>query len=274
MLIAMPWGSSRRKPAPRSGGALPLLAIGGLVVAALAFSAIRPDSDRPGGMVILYGDSLSLESSTYFTEEMARISSALVITKPVPGSAPCDALETMRADATLQPSVVVIQYVGNNGTDCTRAAAGGERQTGQALADRYAADVRAAADIFAGDGTRVVLVGGPVAPGLPGGAEDEIAAAYQQIVAEWDGRAYGMVRYADAAGTVTGPGHAYAERLPCADDEGPGQGCGGGEVRVRSPDLAHFCPAEGAYLVCPVPSPGARRFGQEMARVAREAMDD
>ena len=273
MLVAMTWGSRRRRPASRSGAALPLLAIGGLVVAALAFSAVRPDPDRPGGMVILYGDSLSLEASTYFTEEMGRLSTALVITKPVPGNAPCDALEAMRADAALQPSVVVIQYVGNNGTDCTRSG-DGERQTGQALADRYAADVRTAADIFAGDGTRVVLVGGPVAPGLPGGADDEITAAYHQIVAEWDSRAHGMVRYADAAETVTGPGHQYAERLPCADDEGPGQGCDGGEVRVRSPDQAHFCPAEGAYLVCPVPAPGARRFGHEMARVAREAMDE
>ena len=33
----------------------------------------------------------------------------------------------------------------------------------------------AAAELFAGDGTRVVLVGGPDAPGLPGGAEAQIA---------------------------------------------------------------------------------------------------
>ena len=72
-------------------------------------------------MVVLYGDSLSTESSPYFTEELARISSALVVTKAVPGTAPCGALDTMRADATLRPAVVVIQYVGNNVTDCTTA---------------------------------------------------------------------------------------------------------------------------------------------------------
>jgi hypothetical protein len=272
MLVAMPWGSSRRKAAPRSGGAVPLLATAGLVAAALALSAARPDPGRPGGMVVLYGDSLSTESSSYFTEELARISSALVVTKAVPGAAPCDVLDTMRADATLKPAVVVIQYVGNNVTDCTRTE-DGERRTGQDLADRYAADVRAAAELFAGDGTRVVLVGGPDAPGLPGGAEEQIAEAYRQIAAEWDGRAYGRVRYADAAGTVTGPGHGFVERLPCRADEGPGQGCQGGEVIVRGPDQAHFCPAEGAYLVCPVPAPGARRFGLEMARAARDALD-
>ena len=267
MLVAMRRGRSRT-----SAGLVLLLVAGGLVAAALALAAAREDGDRSEGTVILYGDSLSMEAGPYFSEELARTSSADVVTKPVPGAAPCDVLDTMRADAAGEPAVVVIQFVGNNATPCTRTGTG-ERRTGQALADQYAADVRTAAGIFAGTGTRVVLVGGPPAPGLPGGADRPIEDAYRQIAAEWDVRATGAVRYADAAGTVTGPDRTFVARLPCAADEGPAEGCDGREVTVRSPDETHFCPAEGAHLVCPVPSPGARRFGNEMARVAREALD-
>ena len=267
MLVGMARGSGR------GSRLLPLLLIVAVVGAAVAFSHVRADAARPGGMVVLYGDSLSTESSPYFADELARTTSALVITKPIPGTAPCSVLDTMRNDATIHPDVVVIQYVGNNGASCTRDA-NGQPLTGQALADRYEADVRAATDMFAAEGTNVVLVGGPDAPGLPGGATMQIVDVYHKIVDEWDARAFGRVRYADAAGTVTGPDHQFVDKLPCASDEGPGQGCTDGEVEVRSPDRAHFCPATGAYMVCPVPSPGARRFGFEMAQVARDALND
>jgi hypothetical protein len=265
MLVGMARGSSR------SSGLLPLVLTLTVIGAAVTYSHVSADASRPGGMIVLYGDSLSTESSPYFADELARTSKALVITKPIPGTAPCSAADTMRNDATLHPDVVVIQYVGNNAMPCTRDAAG-DPLTGQALADRYEADVRAEVDMFASQGTKVVLVGGPEAPGLPGGAELQIAAAYQRIVDEWDDRVFGRVRYADAAGTVTAD-HRFVDKLPCASDEGPGQGCTDGDVTVRSPDRAHFCPSPGSFLVCPVPDPGARRFGYAMARAAREALN-
>jgi hypothetical protein len=43
---------------------------------------------------------------------------------------------------------------------------------------------------------------------------------------------------------------------------------------VRSPDRVHFCPTDARdQIACPVPAPGAVRFGEEMARVARLALD-
>jgi hypothetical protein len=273
MLGGMALGSRGRKSSTRSGGLLPLVLTVALVGGAFAYSHAKADASHPGGMIILYGDSLSAEASPYFADELARTTTALVIPKTIPGTGPCSAMDAMRSDATLHPDVVVIQYVGNNAMPCARDA-NGNRLTGQALTDRYEADVRAEVDLFASQGTKVVLVGGPDAPGLPGGATLQIADAYQRIVDEWDDRAFGRVRYADAAGTVTGPDHRFVDKLPCAPDEGPAQGCTNGEVEVRSPDQAHFCPAEGIYMVCPVPNPGARRFGFEMARVAREALND
>ena len=121
-----------------------------------------------------------------------------------------------------------------------------------------------------------MLVGGPDAPGLPGGADVQIADAYRQIVNEWDGRAFGRVRYADAAGTVTGPDHAFV-RPPAvrAPTRARARGATAARCAVRSPDRAHFCPAEGAYLRLSGPVAGrARASASEMARVAREALDD
>jgi hypothetical protein len=243
-----------------------------LVLVAGAVVLLRQPPEPPDGLVILYGDSLSTEASTAFVEELARTSDAEVVVRAVPGEAPCDALGTMGEDVALDPAVVVIQYVGNNATPCTRGP-GGERLTGQALVERTEADIRTATELFATAGTRVVLVGGPHAPGLPGDATREITEAYNAVVNEWAGRDLGRVRYADAAATVTGPDHGYVDRLPCRDDEGPAEGCVDGEVVVRAEDRIHFCPVAHTELACPVPAPGAVRFGEEMARVVRVALD-
>ena len=243
-----------------------------LLVAVVAVVLLRRPPEPPEGLVILYGDSLSAEASTSFADELAGTSDAEVVVRAVPGDAPCDALGTMRADVELDPAVVVVQYVGNNATPCTRGP-GGERLTGQALVERTEADVRTATELFATAGARVVLVGGPHAPGLPGEASLEVADAYDAVVNEWAGRDLGRVRYADAAATVTGPDHRYVDRLPCRAGEGPAEGCVDGEVVVRAPDRIHFCPVPHTELACPVPAPGAVRFGEEMARVVRVALD-
>ena len=111
-------------------------------------------------------------------------------------------------------------------------------------------------------------------PGLPNdGASLAIADAYNRIVDTYGGELLGRVRYADAAAAVSGPDHAFVDRLPCRSDEDADDGCDGGTVTVRSPDRLHFCPVAHEGLACPVPSPGARRFGEEMARAVRFALD-
>jgi hypothetical protein len=243
-----------------------------VLLAGVGAAGLRHPPGRPGGLVILYGDSLATEASGAFVGELARTSDAEMITRPVPGAAPCDAIEAMQADLALRPTVVVIQFAGNSASDCSRGP-GGERLTGRAHLDRTIADVRAATELFATRGTRVVLVGGPDVPGLPGNPGLPLADAYNLIVNEWAGRDLGRVRYADAAATVSGPDHSYVDRLACHDGEGEDEGCIDGEVVVRSDDRIHLCPRPDRSLVCPVPSPGARRFGEEMARVARQALD-
>jgi hypothetical protein len=245
------------------------------VVAAVGVAvAVREPPAEPDGTVILYGDSLSVEARDVFAARVRATTAADVVLRPVAGLSPCDARPGMDDDVALQPDVVVIQFVGNNESPCSRGP-DGEHLTGQALADRYESDVREIVEMWAAAGTRVVLVGGPTAPGLPGEASDQIADAYNRIVNEWAGRDLGRVRYADAAATVTGPDHDFVTQLPCRDSEDAAAGCAEGEVTVRSPDRIHFCPTELAEdtILCLGPSPGAVRFGEEMARVAGMALD-
>lgn len=269
---------------PTAGGSrasgrrrLPLVvgAIAAVVVAVGAVAVLRRPPAEPDGLVILYGDSLSIEAGGAFLDTLESTTDAEVLLRVAPGTSVCDARPSMDEDVAAAPEVVVVQYVGNNGSSCTLGP-GGERLTGRALADRTEADVRAAVDMWADAGARVVLVGGPEAPGLPGEASGLIADAYNRIVNEWAGRDLGRVRYADAAATVSGPDHAYAQRLPCRAGEGEDEGCEGGEVTVRSSDRIHFCPSEERDALtgaCSVPAPGAVRFGEEMARVTALALD-
>ena len=130
--------------------------------------------------------------------------------------------------------------------------------------------------MFAGGGTRVVLVGGPrdtrACPAGPAGRSPTPTTA---IVNEWAGRDIGRVRYADAAATVSGSDHTL--RRPTALPGGRGRRPG---LRRRRGHGAHprphpLLPVERARRAdrVPVPSPGAERFGSEMARVARLALD-
>ena len=263
--------SRGRRPRPR----LVLGIVAAAILSVVAVAVLRQPPADPDGLVILYGDSLSVEASGAFVDALERSSDADVLLRSVPGTSACDALPGMDEDVSAAPDVVVIQYVGNNGSPCM-SGPDGVPLTGRALADRTEADVRAAVDMWAAAGARVVLVGGPATPGLPGGSDAAIAEAYNRIVNEWAGRDLGRVRYADAAATVSGADHAYAARLPCRADEGEDEGCDDGEVAVRSPDRIHFCPTDARderTVACPVASPGAVRFGEEMARVARLALD-
>ena len=79
MLGGMALGSRGRRSSTRSGGLLPLVLTVALVGGAFAYSHAKADASHPGGMIILYGDSLSAEASPYFADELARTTTALVI---------------------------------------------------------------------------------------------------------------------------------------------------------------------------------------------------
>jgi hypothetical protein len=228
-----------------------------LVVLALGACSLR--ASAPGAGVVLLGDSLAEEAAPYLQEELG---DTKVLDRFLGGTAPCDWLDTdLRAR---RDRVVVISFSGNSATPCM-ADEGGQLH-GQALVDRYRADLTAMVDKVRASGARVVLVGQPargfVAAEGAGQQEVDGINAISTELAESD-----HVSMVDAGAAVEAPEGAFTRTLPCLPDEAE---CGPGEVNVvRSDDGVHFCPGT-AQHPCPIYSSGAHRFAHAIA----EALED
>ncbi len=228
--------------------------------------------------VVLYGDSLAWEAKEFFAFNFANRSDVHVVARTYGGTAICDWLAEMADDAVaLVPSVVVIEFSGNALTTCMQDSAG-RALTGEALVERYRADVEAAIAAFAAVGAQILLAGAPViqsAERHPDGVHDRTLNGMYADVAD----RYLSVRYVDAGASVLDQG-GWTATLPCL----PGEPCTGGldgsgqPVNVvRAPDGIHFCPAapnarRGVTQACPVWSSGAFRFAAAMARAAIEGL--
>lgn len=251
-----------------------------------------------GAEVILYGDSLAVESAGMFRDLVVLEDDDLeVIPASYPGPAICDLEAVIPQDLATYDAleVAVMSFVGNNSTPCVQDAEG-EGLTGEALADKYAEDAESVTELLTDGGVQVLWVGAPPSPGLPGGASELIDQAYRDLVDEWADRAPGQVHYAPAGEAVSGPDGEFVSSLPCLDDEvdmealleelDVGQdrddleldgaaGCNDGEIRVRSDDEIHFCPVEREddELGCPTYSSGAVRYGEAMAEATLALLD-
>ena len=226
-------------------------------------------------MVILYGDSLAWEAQEHVFAAFGERPDVRLVSHTYGGTAICDWLEQMRADApTLLPGAVIVEFSGNAFTPCMLDS-DGLPLTGAAFLDRYQADAEAVVDIFAPIGAEVMFVGTPIsasaeAQGYRGGTLNDVYAAF-------DGRP--GVEYVDAGAAVLDDGH-WTATLPCLPDEpctGGTDASGQGVNVVRAPDGGHFCPAaddavRGVTGECPVWSSGAYRFAQAMVHPVLERL--
>jgi hypothetical protein len=186
----------------------------------------------------MYGDSLLEEASPYVrsTDQV----------RAVGGTALCDWFDNIaKASVLEQPSVLVIEFVGNNLTPCMD----GYRTPDQVRA-KYEAD---AARLKREVDAPILWVGPPRfrngPPATTGLFDTE-------------------PRFVDAGAAVLSGGD-YTGTLPCLGDEGRSRGCNdSGRIRVRSPDGAHFCPdGKGP---CDVYSSGGRRFANAIDEAVRK----
>ena len=244
-----------------------LAAVTALLVAVVVVTAAVGTKRR----VILYGDSLAFESRDYFALALQSGADVEVVDRTFGGTAICDRLDRMRTDLrALQPTAVVLEFVGNNVTDCVRGPGGS--LTGDALVQKYRDDARIATEIFAGAGVRVYWMG---APSIATSQADDFRRVRQTYEEEARRLTFATpplprVQYADAGRAVLDGGR-FTATLPCLPSEGPGEGCVGGHISVRALDGVHFCPVrtrEGGDR-CPVYSGGAARFGLAMAEPVR-----
>jgi hypothetical protein len=231
--------------------------------------ALAACSDTPP-RVNVYGDSLSFESQQELERRFrgeARLTSVAQ-----GGAALCDALPVIEQDLDRRkPAVALIQFSGNNITDCMQLAPG-QPLEGQDLVAKYAADAELAVAQLRARDVRVFLVGSPVARSAA--SITAINAEFQRIAQRWEATG-GGVSYVDAGAAVLAPDGSYTPTLPCLPDETAAMGCNGGQIAVRSPDGLHFCPSStGGTEPCPAYASGARRFADAMAAPVIDELDD
>ena len=260
---------SRPAPAPTS---MPVPAIPASGPADPGFAPLA----RP--VVILYGDSLAWEARHVFEAALAAHLDIRVVTRTFGGTAICDWLDEMAADAIeLQPGLVVIEFVGNNFTPCMRSPDGAPL-AGTALIDRYTSDAEAAVATFGSIGSQVVFAGAPVSRAGMGpltSSEAPLNNAYAELASD-----HPDVHFVDAGSAVLADGR-WTATLPCLPEEPCDVSDGqlvAGHTPVRAPDTLHFCPAadaDGQTVTgdCPVWSSGAYRYGTAMAQPVLDSIE-
>jgi hypothetical protein len=212
--------------------------------------------------VVVYGDSLTAESAPYLRGFVRDLAGGTALVHGAPGGATCDLFEDMAYDAKrLRPAFVVLQFSGNNLTECMQDARG-EALTGQAWLAKYRADTIRAIRILRPMGAPIYLATSPIGLLAERKGEDDVhrlARMHREVAAAHPG-----VRLVDAGRSVLAFGRYWTDTLECL----PREPCTGGVDtnadrvnRVRAPDGVHFCPAPYAVVwECPVWSAGAHRF--------------
>jgi hypothetical protein len=259
-----------------AGLALPVV-LGGLPATPSAPTRGRLTTAKPPlyppRTVVLYGDSLANQAAPYFVKAVERSPNVNVRVSTWDGTAPCDWLPDMSAEAkTGTVSVAVIDFSGNSITPCMRGAP----YTSAAYYLKYLDDVTAAATAFVQSGARVVLVGSPQSfkQYKRGGAQ---WSWLNQVLAGIANAHPSGVSYDDAGRAVMVDGH-FTWSMACRSDEP----CLGepvsGENVVRAPDGFHFCPTgqkavDGRVPPCGTYMSGAFRYGLDMADAALGQLD-
>lgn len=230
--------------------AVALLALG---IAACSSAAPSAEPSRRLTSVAFVGDSLGEQTAPYLQPLVAPLAFTAYV---YGGTAPCDWL---RKDIALaKESVLVLQFTGNSLTPCIEDG-GGAHLSGQALVDRYRADITTLTVHARDVGAAVLLVGQPVrAPGVPG--NDEVDGLNTMYAALADDLGFHFV---DAGAAIEHADGSYAATLPCLPGE---QACDpSGSNVVRNDDGLHLCPGPPDPVPCAVYSSGAFRFASAIA---------
>lgn len=185
------------------------------------------------GPVLVYGDSLIEQASPYLrnTDQVRAFG----------GTALCDWVDKMaRAANAEQPSVMVVEFVGNDLTPCMQ-----NYQTPDEVRAKYEADM---ARLKQRVDAPILWVGAP---------------AFRDSAPATLGLYSSEPKFVDAGEAVLADG-AYTDTLPCLADEGAIQGCVNGRIRVRASDGKHFATSGSGY------SAGGRRFADAIDNAIRK----
>lgn len=251
-----------------------IVLVAALVAAMLGAVPVQADPVR----VVVYGDSLTTEAQPYLHGLVREVSGVATLVRGAPGGATCDLFAEMARDARhLRPAFVVLQFSGNNLTDCMEDRRG-NALTGDAWLAKYRADTVRAIQLVRPMGAPIYLATSPIGLLAERRGEDDVhrlARMHREVAARHAG-----VRLVDAGRSVLALGRYWTANLKCL----PREPCSGGVDnnldrvnRVRAHDGVHFCPTPYAVVSeCPVWSAGAHRFalGLVLVPLRRAGMVD
>ena len=222
-----------------------------VIAVALGLSACRLNPPE----VVVYGDSLISQAMPYIHQDMTSQGQSNVVFNAYPGTAPCDWMNQMLADAqTNVMTAAVIEFSGNNFGCMSYPSAS------PAFFAAYQQQVTQAVQAFVSRGIHVFVVGAPVT-----------LRDIQQGDTTWDhlNEIYAQIAASEPDATFVNAGAAVEENgsftwtLPCQAGE---PSClANGQAVVRAADGLHFCPQQaGDGSQCLDYSSGAARYANAM----------
>ena len=243
-----------------------------LALVALALATGLTTACQPTGpRVLIFGDSLTIESKGSGDAIAILSGYRLDWTGTKYMTSPCNGI-ALAKKVTYVPDIVIINYAGNSGSFQDNCMAG---EKGQALADRYRADVQTLISRYRNGTTKIVIVGAPArkasleTSNLVFTTLQSLASAPSNQVGFFDG------------GRLITPNRSVPTRAAtCLSPRETGSRCGTSQDPnknyIRDGSLEHLCPTGGTINgSCGTYNSGAVRLtlnlrdGIKVAKVAR-----
>jgi hypothetical protein len=224
-------------------------------------------TEASGRVVLLYGDSLLYEASSTVEASVPR--GIELLTRAVPGSAPCDWWQQLDRDLDRGDiSLVVLESAGNAWTECMTERGRLLDIGSSGYFERYRRDLTATFERLEGREVAVAIVAPPPVEAPFGATLQRVWMLTRQAAADHLGE---HIVYETPARAVADDAGGFAARLPCLPDEREREVCDpDGLIRVREPAGLHFCPSgyapqDDMLAGCSTYSSGAVRFGRALA---------
>jgi hypothetical protein len=267
MLMQFRARPDRRRAARRLGFVALIAAVGLALIVPPASASETPGPTKADPLRILFmGDSLAYEARYYFDFVVGYSGRANVEDSMVyGGTAICDWLEKLPLKlAQFRPDIAVVEFAGNNFTDCMRDPSTGQGYTGFPLVKKYLDDANAAMKTFKKFNVSVYWVNPPESCKT---RDRPLTSVFIRMASRWSN-----ADYLDT-NSVLVPNGDCARYLPCLDGEpctAIDPSTGQRAAVVRAPDGRHFCPdggeaVAGVTSTCDEWSSGAYRYATAVA---------